>query len=73
MQKYFPLIIANAQQPQIFTGLNIIDLDLVAFAKVIHKLMLAHTILQNNFVLFYICQVTRTVITYYMMFKRLAR
>lgn len=34
MQKYFPLIIGNAQRPKVFTGLNIIDLNLSAFTKV---------------------------------------
>lgn len=34
LQKYFPLIIANAQRPRIFSGFNIIDLNLVTFTKV---------------------------------------
>lgn len=34
VQRNFPLIIANAQRPQCFNGLNIIDLNLVIFIKV---------------------------------------
>lgn len=34
LQKYFPLMIANAQRPQIFTGFSIIELNLVTFTKV---------------------------------------
>lgn len=34
LQKYVLLIIANAQQPKIFNGFSIIDLNLLAFTKV---------------------------------------
>lgn len=34
LQRYFPLIITNAQRAQCFNGLNIIDLNLVIFTKV---------------------------------------
>lgn len=34
LKKYLPMIIANAQQPRIFRGLGIIDLNLMTFTKV---------------------------------------
>lgn len=34
LQKYVLMIIANAQRPQIFSGLGIIDLSLMSFMKV---------------------------------------
>lgn len=35
LQKYFQLIIADAQRQRVFTGFNVIDLDLTAFTKVV--------------------------------------
>lgn len=34
LQKYLRLIIADAQRPQVFRGFGIVDLNLMAFAKV---------------------------------------
>lgn len=34
LQKYFTLIIADAQRPRVFTGFNIIDSNLMMFTKV---------------------------------------
>lgn len=34
LQKYFFLIIADGQRPQVFRGMSIVDLDLMAFSKV---------------------------------------
>lgn len=68
LQKYVLLIIANAQRPQIFNGFNVIDLNLLAFTKVFFLIKKNQTLL-NSFQF----QIMRTVASYYMMFKSLAK
>lgn len=73
LQKYLTLIIADAQRPQVFTGFNIIDSSLMTFTKVCLEQDIEES---ESRLLFeskqFDFQITKTVVSYYMMFKRLA-
>lgn len=68
MQKAVQMIIADAQRPLIFYGFGVIDLNLITFTKV--RAFFECDILQLN-VHNYAFQVMKTVVSYYLMFKRL--
>lgn len=73
LQKFIQLIIADAQRPRIFQGFKIIDLNLLAFTKVSYWDSVECGLISSNFKTFPKSQIMKTVITYYMMFKRLAK
>lgn len=67
LQKYLPMIIENAHIPCIYNGNNIIDLNLMTFAKVNSKSTLSHILTIQLF------QVLKTVFSYHLMLKKTAR
>lgn len=70
-QRYFILIIANAQLPLSYHGYGIVDLNLETFAKVSLIFVEFVIFLMNFFSRF--SQIFKTVISYYVMFKTLTQ
>lgn len=70
LQKFVQIVIADAQRPLKFTGLNLVDLNLTAFTTVYFFYIRCYQWLLCASLCF---QVMKAVVTYYMMFRSLAK
>lgn len=71
LQKYLRLIIADAHRPRAFDGFGIMDLNLVAFAKVFYPLLKLKPNCPTSTHSFAI-QVMKSAISFYLMIKTFA-
>lgn len=79
LRKFIQLVIADAQRPLFYTGLNLVDLNLLTFVKVneenVEYSFLKTELDFNGTYCFFdkSFQLSKTVVTYYMMLRRLAK
>lgn len=77
LQRFFKMMIANAQRPLFYHGFRIVQLNLETYLKVTNhynRIIFANVTgsHSNAFRLLLLFQLLKTVISYYLMFKTLA-